>query len=393
MNQNYYATDDDVRAVGEALRTHDQPLTIEAIEQNPWHAVARDLNPWPSAELSAAVVKATDDLAERATKWGDRTDNPEERKGWHELAELAQVQGEAAGLAHDKTMARAAWREPEFSRATIEADPWTAVHLPIPENAEPQLLAHARNWAGDLLRYAEHSGALAEPLVNTLNADNFTRAENIAAAAERVAALDERIERARAEMPALRAVAFDEEVERERAARPEPVLDDRGRVEVLEKTIEKILDLPANDHGERTIPPGFLNEAREVMLEQEQSRSHGEFLSPEFMAKSFTASLVRTTEMLLNAVIGYFVPEPELTPEQVRLTRLANAERGEAREFASARRESAAALDAVNAEIDRHRSHVQPDEPARPDSIYERYPGLTRDVDAPAPTRDYSRAR
>ena len=72
-------------------------------------------------------------------------------------------------------------------------------------------------------------------------------------------------------------------------------------------------------------------------------------------------------------------PAPELTPEQARLASLAHGERSEAMEVETGRRENAAALDAVNYEIDRHRPHVRPEEPVRPDSIYERYPGLTRD--------------
>src|SRR6202023_3070473 len=38
---------------------------------------------------------------------------------------------------------RAAWQETEFSRATIEADPWTAVYLAIPQDADHWLLIKA----------------------------------------------------------------------------------------------------------------------------------------------------------------------------------------------------------------------------------------------------------
>jgi Ti-type conjugative transfer relaxase TraA len=41
------------------------------------------------------------------------------------------------------TKLREAWRQPEFSEATIAADPWTAVYLAIPENAKPWLLLKA----------------------------------------------------------------------------------------------------------------------------------------------------------------------------------------------------------------------------------------------------------
>lgn len=181
---------EDRRAVEEALKDRSQPPTIESIEQNPWHAVARDLPHDASAELAAAVVRATDDLGERATAWANQAGDPVERERWHDVAELAQVRGENAALAQHVEVARTAWREPEFSRATIEADPWTAVHLPIPDKADPELLASARDWASDLGRYAEGDGALSRPFVN---AENYTREENVMAAAERAGVLDGRL--------------------------------------------------------------------------------------------------------------------------------------------------------------------------------------------------------
>jgi hypothetical protein len=505
MPETYYPTDEDVRAIGDALKTHAEPLTIEAIEQNPWHAVARDLPHDAGAELAAAVVKATDELGERATKWGNRTDDPEERKAWHDLAELAQRRGEgveaqaherAAGAqAYERAAARGepkisgatptdsltldairqdpwnavkmdipddadiellgeiartarelrvdaegraeaaqsaqndeererwveraeaadfrfdeaslklaearaqeAWRAPAFSYETIHADAWTAVHLPIPEQAEPELLAYARNWASDLGRYAELGGrypefgssALGEPLVN---AENFTREQNIDAAADRVAALDMRLELAREQM----AERHHDEWELVHGAHGVEELPSQlehrqaGESARLEEIIAWSRDTSAEvsrGMGE----PGLTSEEMDKWLEaqhtveaaqeQERSRSHGEFLSGTLIASHASASLARTTEMLLKDVIEYFVPEPALTPEQARLASLAHAERSEAMEFEAARRENAAALDAVNTEIDRHRPHVQPEEPVRPDSIYERYPGLTRDIDA-----------
>lgn len=95
-------------------------------------------------------------------------------------------------------------------------------------------------------------------------------------------------------------------------------------------------------------------------------------------------------------VIGYFVPEPELTPQQARDLARAEAERAEAWDFEMARRENAAALDWVNSEINRNRPSVLPlrgDEPTRPDSIYQRYPGLTRYDDEGERERDYERSR
>jgi hypothetical protein len=301
-------------AVEQALNERDEPLTIEAMQDNPWHAVARDLPDDASAALAAEVVRVTEDLERRASEWAKQAVNPAEQDHWLDLAELSQTRREEAALAHDVAFAREAWREPTFSRATIDADPWTAVHLDIPENADPELLAYARGWASDLSRYAEGNGALAEPQVDP---ERFGRQENIRAARERVEALDAR-------------------------------LSEENR--------------------------------REAAPEIEISQPHGEFLSGEFIARRASESLARTTEMLLGVIIGYFVSEPEPTPEQARLAARANAERNEAMELETAQRESAAALDGVNLEIDHHRPHVEPKEPMRPDSVYERYPGLTRDT-------------
>jgi hypothetical protein len=492
MPDNYYPTDDDLRAVGEAFQTHAEALTFEAIEQNLWHAVARDLPGGASAGLAAAVVIITDELSDRATKWGNRTDDDKERRAWHALAEMAERRGEKASTLSERILAvnepeisraaaaetltveairqdpwnavrldipedvsiellqkisstarelrgysegrteaardelkgeeverwaeraeaadfrlddaslklaearaQEAWRAPAFSYQTIQTDPWTAVHLPIPEQAEPELLAFARNWASDLGRYAEMGGrerefdiALGEPLVN---ADKFSREQNIEAAAERVAVLDARLELSREQMTerhheerqleraGLVAEAFSSTLEQRQAGESarldEMIVWSKGWSSVdvgrgFEGVTLRSEDMDKWLEAQRTV---------ELAQEQERSRSHGDFLSGTLINSHFGASLARTTEMLLNVVIGYFVPEPELMPEQGRLASLAHAERSEAMEFETARRENAAALDAVNYEIDRHRPHVRPDELVRPDSIYERYPGLTRD--------------
>lgn len=87
-----------------------------------------------------------------------------------------------------------AWQAPAFSRSTIDADAWTAVYLPIPENPAPELLAHARSWAADLERYAAEGGpnsAFAKPFVTQPN----DAPEPQAAAAARIAELDARLEK------------------------------------------------------------------------------------------------------------------------------------------------------------------------------------------------------
>ena len=88
-----------------------------------------------------------------------------------------------------------AWQQPVFSRETIAADQWTAVYLPIPKDADRELLEHARGWAAELVEYAvrdlaETQGAFARPSI-TLPQD---APQPLAAAMMRVAELDARLE-------------------------------------------------------------------------------------------------------------------------------------------------------------------------------------------------------
>ena len=53
---------------------------------------------------------------------------------------------------------RTAWQAPAFSKETIDADPWTAVYLPIPENANRLLLISAYSAASVCIDMIE-SGA------------------------------------------------------------------------------------------------------------------------------------------------------------------------------------------------------------------------------------------
>lgn len=54
---------------------------------------------------------------------------------------------------------REAWRQPAFSEATIEADPWTAVYLPIPQTADATLLMKGVEAAAQCQDMARYPGA------------------------------------------------------------------------------------------------------------------------------------------------------------------------------------------------------------------------------------------
>jgi hypothetical protein len=68
----------------------------------------------------------------------------------------------------DKAELVQAWQAPAFDEFTIAADPWTAVYLPIPENAGRELLEHARGWAADLAEYAVRSASNSGPFMSAL---------------------------------------------------------------------------------------------------------------------------------------------------------------------------------------------------------------------------------
>jgi hypothetical protein len=99
----------------------------------------------------------------------------------------------------------------------------------------------------------------------------------------------------------------------------------------------------------------------------------------------------RAVEMVLDTVLGFFVPEPALTPQQARDLARADAERAESRAFEMASRENAAALYEVNAQIDREQQSVR-GLAHDPEAIYQRYPGLTRDDAGDEQQRERERA-
>src|SRR5262249_3701668 len=135
---------------------------------NLWHAVARDLPGNASAGLAWTVGIVADELSERATKWGNRADDAEERQAWHALADLAERRGNNASRARERDFAV---DEPEMSRGaaaetlTVEAirrDPWNAVTLDIPENASIELLQNITSTARELRGYAEGRAEAAQ---------------------------------------------------------------------------------------------------------------------------------------------------------------------------------------------------------------------------------------
>jgi hypothetical protein len=135
--------------------------------------------------------------------------------------------------------------------------------------------------------------------------------------------------------------------------------------------------------------------AREQEAAALMDRPTGDFLPPLRAASIGFEHAARVADLVLGVLLGYAVDEPVLTPQQVHDMTRAHAERDESRAVDAAKWDKAAALDAVNVQINHNRSPVHAgagDEPGRAESIYDRYPGLTRDDSGGERAREDDRA-
>ena len=155
----------------------------------------------------AANQNAREQLDELAAQEAASVRPPEPGPGRYDNLKLAVDFRRAEHEATDADTGRinAAWKQPAFTHDTIRHDPWTAVYLPIPPNAERsifgrELLRDARAVARDLQMATDgldnpRGGWLekwaAGPAVNP---DGTTRGENWAAATARLAELEARLE-------------------------------------------------------------------------------------------------------------------------------------------------------------------------------------------------------
>jgi hypothetical protein len=292
---------------------------------------------------------------------------------------------------------------PEVSPGWIDEDPWRAVTAPLPRDASSDFLTRVANTAGELKGEAERRSAFA---TNDKDATDWRQIAEEAARRQ-----DEALSRADAvrgtqHVPGQDQAALTEYLgENARRAIHEPI--PRGADaetlkemrETVEHAIDRLDELSRATHV-TTVSPKLIEEELErangqlVVLHMGQEalrspdfvvypdprRAHGEFLSPGLAGSRIGEHAARATDLVLNTLVGYFVDEPELTPEQAKAQIQVDAERAEAQGFAAARQQDAAALDAVNTEINHHKSPVHSgagDQPTRPDTLYEMYPGLT----------------
>jgi hypothetical protein len=197
-----------------------EPLTVAAINRDPWNAIFLDLPEngtaklyrivadtaqWlretPEAELSPmpfpapaddlewsalgdeinirwkdaigkvieadrhAELEAVSDITKSPprTRLAETRDEMEERHRdeWELVHGAYGVEALPSQLERRHAEERArfeAWQQPAFSYDTIKSDPWTAVYLAIPENASPVLLNVAYNAAARCIEALDHGG-------------------------------------------------------------------------------------------------------------------------------------------------------------------------------------------------------------------------------------------
>jgi hypothetical protein len=190
-----------------------------------------------------------------------------------------------------------AWEQPAFSHATMTADPWTAVYLPIPHDAGAGLLNEARQWARDLDQHAAHGGALAGPFI-TLPHPNDPQAD----ARARLGELDARLELA-AEKPA-----------------PEIAAEARTAPEVTPAPTAPAAAITATDALPRAAEAGISPDPV-ASFEADALRSIDKGLR---FTQRLLEGIARRIEAAIHFLSDIVAPEPKLTPQQVHDTLQAN---------------------------------------------------------------------
>jgi hypothetical protein len=274
-----------------------------------------------------------------------------------------------------------AWRQPAFSRETIETDRWTAVYLPTPENATRELLEYAHGSAVELQHYANPAGQAYGPLYGPAEGrpqEQHVEAARLTAhvlsgkigelAMQEAAAVEpEKVEQARKlidqaadrdsyydvkwrgeDFAFVRNFQIDDLAEYGLSQEQKEIFREQEifRAPTIEALVDKVVthfDLgreaePPNETTRAaTIEATRIRDGEETALIGPSQPVRG-FLSFWDSAENFFSHASRAVDIALGAVIGFFVDEPKLAPQQVHDTLQAagNVETLHAREVATA---------------------------------------------------------
>jgi Ti-type conjugative transfer relaxase TraA len=140
-----------------------------------------------TASQPPQIAPATQENLDRPERRSDLPISAEEAK---QMDRERQFGTAAFDTTEPDAQLRDAWRQKEFSKQTIEADPWTAVYLAVPENADPWLLLHAQGVVHDCEKMIERGPGAGPRLQQGIDGPN----ENLQRAGRRALDLEELIE-------------------------------------------------------------------------------------------------------------------------------------------------------------------------------------------------------
>ena len=96
-NREHPTAAGDRRTLDEAFGSDPlEPLTAEAIEDNPWLAMVRNLQSGADAETVWAAACAADAMIGRATQWANEATDPVDKEQWLDVIPMAEKQVERA---------------------------------------------------------------------------------------------------------------------------------------------------------------------------------------------------------------------------------------------------------------------------------------------------------
>jgi hypothetical protein len=174
---------------------------------------------------------------------------------------------------------RAAIQAPEFSEKTMAADWWTAVYLPIPENASHELLETALDVTSVLCRALEQPSsehALNRPYEPIAMGTEYTRAENLEHAAARLAELEIRLDRSQEVIETLAAesdtLRLAQDIDDDRRRHRDDSARDTDRA-------ERVSADRTGETREETAQPLYDEETGERLDEADQDHEAGPTLS------------------------------------------------------------------------------------------------------------------
>jgi hypothetical protein len=133
-------------------------VTREAIERDPWNAVALSMPLKADHELWTLIATTAAELRENLLERANEANTAGQQELWAQHAESARERQEVAA-------ALASITEP-MTREAIERDPWNAVALELPADADKALLQEAHAAVMQCCTY------MAGPQGPTMNADD-----------------------------------------------------------------------------------------------------------------------------------------------------------------------------------------------------------------------------